>query len=143
MDDFGAAEASDKAEEAFEELAVVIRDSGLQESVEKKCPPNITMVFLGIWFETENLTLSVTEERMLEIQQLLKTWQQKVSATHKEVQKLIGKKLIYVAKCFRPGKIFLFLACWEFLRSFNRDIVSRFQKGCGMVGSISAWLQWC
>ena len=62
LDDFGVAEVWDKVEEAFEELAVVIKDSGLQESVENKCP-NITMVFQRIWFDTENFTLSVIEER--------------------------------------------------------------------------------
>ncbi len=107
-----------KADKAFEELAVVIDESGLHESVEKKCPLNIGMVFLGIMFETENVTLSVTEERMLEVQQLLSIWQQNVSAMHKEVQKLICK-LNYIAKCVRPGRIFI-SGMLEFLRSFSR-----------------------
>jgi hypothetical protein len=119
LDDFGSAETWDKAEEAFTELGRVIKACGLEESPDKACSPNGLMIFLGVLFNTNDLTLSVTEERLSEILQLLDSWVRKVSATHKEVQKLIGK-LNFVAKCVRPGRIFI-SRMLEFLRSFTSD----------------------
>jgi hypothetical protein len=77
------------------------------------------MVFLGILFDTVELTLSVTEERLVEIRELLLRWLTKESATKKEVQQLVGK-LNFVAKCVRPGRIFI-SRLLEFLRSFKDD----------------------
>ncbi len=72
----------------------------------KACGPDSTTVFLGIQFDTVKLTLSVTNERLVEIIALLKKWELKSSATKKQVQQLIGK-LNFVAKCVRPGGIFI------------------------------------
>ncbi len=65
-DDFGAAEGWDKAEEAFQALADVIKACGLEESVLKAWAPSTCMVFLGVKFDTINITLSVTKDRMVE-----------------------------------------------------------------------------
>jgi hypothetical protein len=119
LDDFGGAETWDKAEEAFIALSKVLKDCGLEESEIKAWGPNTLMVFLGILFDTVNLTLSVTDERLVEIKELLQLWMNKVYATKKEVQQLVGK-LNFVAKCVSPGRIFI-ARLLEFLRSFKDE----------------------
>ncbi len=67
LDDFGGAEGWDKAEEAFQALADVIKACGLEESVPKAWA-HMCMVFLGVKFDTMNMTLSVTKDRIVEIE---------------------------------------------------------------------------
>ncbi len=112
LHEFGGAEVWDKAQEAFDDLKKVIKASGLEESEVKACGPSTSMIFLGVLFDTIKLTLSVTELR-----ELLKTWESKVWATKKDVQKLVGK-LNFVAKCVRPGRIFI-SRMLEFLRGYK------------------------
>ncbi len=78
LDDFGGAEVWNKAQEAFDALSNVIETCRLEESMAKACPPSSNMVFLGILFHTERLTLTVTSERLAEIPELLlQVWQNK------------------------------------------------------------------
>ena len=40
----------------------------------KACPPATKMVFIGVLFDTETLTLLVTQGRLEEIKLLIKAW---------------------------------------------------------------------
>jgi hypothetical protein len=42
----------------------VLKECGLEESVEKAIPPSTSMFFLGILVDTVNCTLSITKERL-------------------------------------------------------------------------------
>ena len=64
------------------------------------------MVFIGVLFDTETLTLLVTQERLEEIKLLDKSWLEFESATVKQLQSLIGK-LNFVAHCVKPSRIFI------------------------------------
>ncbi len=125
LDDFGGTEGWDKAEEAFQALIDVIKACGLEESVPKAGAPSTCMVFLGVNFDTINMTLSVTKDRMVEIDSLLQVWEGKSSATKQEVQSLVGK-LNFVAKCVHPGRNFI-ARMLQFLRSLSS---SRKSKHC-------------
>ncbi len=67
LDEFGGAEVWDKAQEAFEAVRKVIKASGLEEAEVKACEPGTSMIFLGVLFDTIKLTLSVTNEMLLEL----------------------------------------------------------------------------
>jgi hypothetical protein len=45
----------------------VLKSSGLEESVEKACSPSTIMTFVGVSFNSVELTLSVTSARVSEI----------------------------------------------------------------------------
>ena len=64
------------------------------------------MIFLGVLFDSEKLTLEVTAERILEISLLVESWFRKKKASLKELQSLLGK-LHFVSACVRPGRIFV------------------------------------
>ena len=61
------------------------------------------MTFIGVSFDSEDLTLSVTPERVQELLDLLQLWLQKQSTTLKELQSLVGK-LSFVASCVQASR---------------------------------------
>ena len=95
---------------AFDDYALtgsLLQALGLHKSSHKACPPSTCVTCLGVLFDTINLTMSVTPDRLLELQtDLLPKWLTKKSATKTELQSLIGK-LAFVSKCVRPGRLFL------------------------------------
>ena len=130
LDDFGAAESWDLANEMFQKLREILKLCGLEEAFDKACTPASRMLFLGILFDTIAMTLSISKDRLLEILNLLHKWSDKCYASKKEVQQLIGK-LQFVAKCVRPGRLFL-SRMLEFLRSMEDgqevELTSEFRK---------------
>ena len=71
LDYLGAAEEDEKSFEAYDCLGWILESIGIRESKEKACPPAFIVIFLGILFNTINMTLTITEERMKEILHLL------------------------------------------------------------------------
>ena len=106
LDDLIGAEKWSKAHQAFDDLGKVLVLSGVEEALEKAAGPNVEMVGLGVLFNTVAMTMSVTEDRLIEIKHLVLTWTSKAKANLKEVQSLLGK-LSFVAACVRPARIFL------------------------------------
>ena len=106
LDDFAGAENGDVAMFAFKLLREMFIKSGIEEAVEKACPPTETMTFLGILFNSTEMTMEVTKDRLLEIKLLIKEWLNKKSASLKDIQKLLGK-LNFVGSCVRSSRIFI------------------------------------
>lgn len=106
LDDLAGADTPEKAWASFTELGKVLLYGGLDESLEKACFPSTEMVFIGVLFNTETMTLKVTPERLAEIQSLVLLWLGKDKATLKELQSLLGK-LNFVAHCVKPARIFI------------------------------------
>lgn len=121
LDDFAGADTPDKAWHSYLELANVLRYTGLEESIEKACDPSTNMVFIGVLFNSENLTLKVTPERLVEILNLVNLWLRKETATLKELQSLLGK-LNFVAHCVKPARIFI-CRMLNWLRSIQNCIL--------------------
>ena len=117
LDDLGGAEDADTADQAFDNLRSILRSIGLQEAVNKTVFPCTLMVFLGIEVNTINLTLTIPQDKWSEIQQVLSSWQDRTSATKKQVQKLAGI-LNFACRCVRSGRIYL-SGVLNFLRSFG------------------------
>ena len=63
-------------------------------------------IHIGILFNTEKMTIEVTQHRLNEIRILLRMWLDKEQASLKDIQSLIGK-LNFVACCVKPGRIFI------------------------------------
>ena len=106
LDDLGGAEVPEKADEAFDNLGNILQNINIFESKEKATPPCTRCVFLGIQFDSNSMALSITGDRLAEIQELLRKWMSKKSATLKEMQSLLGK-LNFAASTIRAGRIFV------------------------------------
>lgn len=58
-------ETPDIASVAFSRMTELLEELGLDASPEKDQLPNTQMHMLGIWFNTENMTISVPSSRLL------------------------------------------------------------------------------
>ena len=83
LDDLAGAEKWDRADNAFADLGKVLNNSGILESKEKACGPSTKIIFLGVMFDTVNMTLTITPERLIEISLLLVFWLSKFEAEKK------------------------------------------------------------
>ena len=137
LDDLGGAEEESKAEEAYDCLGWILDTIGIKESVSKACPPAYIVVFLGILFNTIEMTLHITEDRLAEIRALLKGWQSRKYCTLKELQSLIGK-LNFAASTIRAGRVFLSRAINE-LKSFSTKANTRKCISKGLQKDVSWW----
>ena len=106
LDDFAGAESRERAQLAFLILRSIFVHSGIEEALDKACEPSEVMIFLGVLFNTEKMTMEITADRLKEIRDLILDWLDKESASLKEIQKLLGK-LNFVGSCVRPGRIFV------------------------------------
>ena len=106
LDDLIGVNSLDKGWDAYSSLGQLLLDLGLHENFEKACPPATVQMVLGVIVNTVEGTLSVPEERMVEILSLVSEWQGKLRSTKVEMQSLIGK-LQYVTKCVFQSRMFM------------------------------------
>ena len=106
LDDFGGCDTLDKAWLAYEKLKELLGDCGIEESVEKACPPDTRMIFLGITLDTVKLTLEIPRPKVKDVLLLLEKWLIKQFVCRKAVESLIGK-LTFLSTCVPPGKVFV------------------------------------
>ena len=106
LDDLGAAEEESRAEEAFDCLGWILDTIGIQEAKQKASPPAYIAVFLGILYNTIDMTLRITPERLLEIKLILDQWAAKSTTDLHDLQSLLGK-LNFAASTIRAGRIFV------------------------------------
>lgn len=108
LDDFllvgspGSSEASmarARAEAAFKELGVPV-------SSHKTEGPSTRVTFLGILIDTESLTLSLPEDKLLRVRRLVQRSIARTSFTRREMESLLGH-LSHAATVIRPGRLFL------------------------------------
>jgi len=118
LDDFCGVEDAALADTAFNSLGDLLVELGVTEAASKAVSPSSRVAFLGIWFDTNKMTMEVTPERLIEIKGLTQVWLLKKSATLKEVQSIIGK-VNFVAKCVKPARIFI-SRMLNFLRGMNK-----------------------
>ena len=106
IDDFGGAENPTKSAAAFQALGDLLRCLGLSTSPDKDSPPATSMVFLGVLVDTTDMTVSVTPDRLSELQPRCTS---RLSVTHvprHDLQSLLGV-MSFVTSCVRPARVFM------------------------------------
>ena len=106
VDDFVGAENKDKAWQAYWALSQLLDNLGVETSPDKIVPPTTQLKFLGITFDSKQMTMEISDEKLSEIKQELDTWLLRTSARRLEVESLVGK-LQFMAKCIKAGRVFL------------------------------------
>ena len=105
LDDFGGAEATlDKADDALDTLQNIMGELGIVEATKKVCRPAHTMIWLGILFNTVDMTMQIPRGKMVEIQGELAEWVGRQRATQREMQRLLGL-LQFVATHFHQSYV--------------------------------------
>ena len=106
-DDFAGVEKTlHKAMASFLALGSLMHALGLVESVDKACPPSTKMVFLGVHFDTEAMTMSVPADKVQELRSDLDSWSRKTTAVRRDLQSILGK-MFWVSKCVRHSRPFM------------------------------------
>ena len=91
LDDFAGCEQKHLAAIAYDTLQYISDSLGIQKSTSKACPPSTHMIFIGILFNTVNMTMEFDPEKLSELHCLLPKWLNKQTCKVKELQSLIGK----------------------------------------------------
>ncbi len=139
LDDFGGADTPDSAHSSYKKLGEVLQECGLKEAEEKACPPCTRMLFLGILFDTNTLTLEIDQSRIAECTSLFDSWMKKTHVMLKELQSLIGK-IQFLSTCVRPGRIFL-SRILAFLRGLSEKGVKVFKIPQDVKLDIKWWIE--
>ena len=106
LDDFGGAEATrEKAEMALQTLQGIMADLGVCEAKHKICRPAQQMTWLGLWYDTIAMKISITKPKLEEIMEILHMWEGKTRASQREMQQLLGL-LQFVAGVSPPARVF-------------------------------------
>ncbi len=74
IDNLVMAEYWSKALVAYECLGQLLLNAGVEEWEKKACAPQWWVIFLGVLFDTQVLTIAVTEDRLKELKGLLEDW---------------------------------------------------------------------
>ena len=107
VDDFMGLDTETNAWMAYQTLGNLLRDLGIDESLEKAIPPSEIVEFLGVLFNLREMTMSVTSERMQEFKEELDRWYIGKKYTKKQLERLLGK-MQFVSNCVRPARVFVF-----------------------------------
>ena len=76
VDDFIRAEVQQRAWQAFQALTLLLEKLNVETSKDKIVPPTTRLEFLGITFDSENMTMEISPEKVKEIQQEIDRWLQ-------------------------------------------------------------------
>ena len=106
VDDFVGAEMKQKAWAAYNALSQLLEHLRVDTSPEKRVQPCTRLEFLGITFDSDTMTMEISEQKMKDITNEISVWLLKQVAKRKEVESLLGK-LQFLAKCIRAGRIFM------------------------------------
>ena len=106
LDDFGGAEWEEqRAQLALRTLQAVMGELGISEAANKICQPAQVMIWLGILFDTVNMTMSIPQDKLQEVMQTVRDWAGSMRATRRKMMSLIGL-LQFVASVAPPARIF-------------------------------------
>lgn len=104
LDDYLVIGDSQKAcQQALDLLIKILTDLGFSINWSKYSPPSQHIVFLGVQIDAVNGCISIPKEKMEQVMQCAEHWQNKVKATKKELQSLLGK-LAWAAKCAKAAR---------------------------------------
>ena len=106
VDDFVGAELIDRAWAAYAALTQLLNSLRVETSKDKIVPPTTQLEFLGITFNSNTMTMEISQEKLREIKQELQSWLLTTAVRRRDVESLVGK-LQFIAKCVRAGRIFL------------------------------------
>ena len=87
-------------------LGALLSLLGVEESYHKRQPPTQTPRCMGLDFDTVQLTVAVPQDKLVAIRSLVQDWLLRSKATKRQLQSVLGK-LLYIAKCVQPARLFL------------------------------------
>ncbi len=106
IDDLAGANKDKKdADKSFNKCGEILKQLGLVEASNKVNEPSQRMVWLGVHFNSDDMSMSIPKTKIEEIHELVKTWRDKEWCTQTQLKSLLGK-LFFAANCSGPLRLF-------------------------------------
>ena len=106
IDDYIAVVPRSKAHASFHKLYDVLTELGLPLNYHKLTPPTKRLTCLGIDFNIESNTMSISKDKLEAIYgEFIEVSTKRSLSKHKN-QSLLGK-LLYIQKCVKPARVFI------------------------------------
>lgn len=96
----------EKADRDLEVAQKLLRDLGLPEAPDKVQSPSTRVTWLGVVIDSEKMSISVPQDKLSEVRSCVAAALKLKTMTKKHLQSVIGK-LIHVAKCIKPARLFV------------------------------------
>ena len=122
IDDLFACVEEDKAEYVFRRMYELIEQLGLPINPDKVVPPTTVMTCMGIRVDAYHKTISLTKEKLHELQLLCDEFVNKNRVSRWTLQSLLGK-LLHMAKVLAPARAFLNRMLW-YLRAQKDPLIN-------------------
>ena len=106
VDDFVGVGTPSVASASYQCLLDLLHGLGLDVSQKKLCPPSTKAICLVVKIDTIRCTISVPEEKLRRICQMVDDWGNRRFCSMHQLQSLLGH-LMYIHKCVRPSRFFL------------------------------------
>ena len=91
IDNFWGTElGTEDADKAYDTLHNVLDEFGLQLAPHKSCEPSHFMIWLGILINSMDMTLSIPEAKLYEVQSIVSSFNTQNAATKCQIQSLVG-----------------------------------------------------
>ena len=95
-----------KAEQDYKRAKALLSELGLPEAKEKAQPPARLVTWLGIDINTKDMSIAVPPKKLRETLDQVGWVVKRRSITKKTLQSMLGR-LLHVAKCVRPARLFV------------------------------------
>jgi hypothetical protein len=107
IDDFIGGQASlELANTAYDRSRDLFLELGLDLNPKKCTSPTNIITWIGVTFNTLNMTMSIPAQVITDTLTLVQSWLTKTYATRHELQVLLGK-LFYAGKCCHAARLFV------------------------------------
>lgn len=140
LDDFFVVGATwNECNQALHLLMGLLRKLGFAINYNKVEGPSRNLTFLGIKFDTVNMTLELPREKILQLQGILEAFRNKSKISKRALQSLAGK-LNFATQCIYGGRFYLrriYSAIAKLRNPWHRVRVTREMKA-----DIQWWLDW-
>ena len=106
IDDFiGWSASENRAWWAFRQTRQLFRSPSLKESVDKAAQPSTVVMWVGVTFDSDKMTMSIPHEKILQTAQEINTWLNEETIQLRELQKLL-RRIFHATKCCQGARLF-------------------------------------
>ena len=123
LDDYVLVSDYTNAETSFRALYELLLELGLPINPKKICPPAKCMPCLGIYFNLNDFSIAITDEKISGIIDCICEVMNKKSLTKKQYQSLTGR-LLYIHRCVKPARIFVNRILALFRKNHNKKRIT-------------------
>ena len=121
VDDFcGISPSLQDATRSYERFHSLTSELGFKLAPDETEPPSTTLEWLGFLFNTNDMSITVPQQKLDDVLEETARWQHRDTATRQQIQSLAGK-LNHFSMCVRPARRFMGRILATLRASHNQD----------------------